>query len=107
MEYRIEIYTPAPKRVYGYYCLPFLLGDQMVGRVDLKADRKESVLRVVAAWREDRAVAGARRRSDDDIAAALTEELAGMTRWLGVDRIEVEPRGNLAAALSVAAAATG
>jgi len=100
MEYRIEIYTPAPKRVYGYYCLPFLLGDQMVGRIDLKADRKAGVLRVAAAWREDRAVAGARRRTDDDIAGALTEELAGMTGWLGLDAIEVAPRGNLAASLA-------
>ncbi len=96
MDYRIEIYTPAAKRVYGYYCLPFLLGDQMVGRVDLKADRKAGVLRAQAVWREEHAVRGARRRTDEEIVEALAEELGGMARWLGLDRIEVGPGGNLA-----------
>jgi len=100
MEYRIEIYTPAPKRVYGYYCLPFLLGDQMVGRVDLKADRKAGVLRVAAAWREERAATGARRRPDAEVAIALSRELTLMCEWLGLDSVEVEPRGSLAPALA-------
>jgi len=100
MEYRIEIYTPAPKRVYGYYCLPFLLGDQMVGRVDLKADRKAGVLRVAAAWREERAATGARRRPDAEVAIALSRELTLMREWLGLDSVEVEPRGSLAPALA-------
>lgn len=95
MDYTIEIYTPADKRVYGYYCLPFLLGDQIVGRVDLKADRKAGVLRVQAAWREERAVSGARRRSDREIAAALRTELDLMARWLGLDEVESVGRGNL------------
>lgn len=97
MEYRIEIYTPAPKRVYGYYCLPFLLGDQMVGRVDLKADRKTKLLRVEAAWREQRAVAGARRRTDADVVNALGTELDLMARWLGLDAVTWSGKGNLAA----------
>ena len=100
MEYRIEIYTPAPKRVYGYYCLPFLMGDQMVGRVDLKADRKAGVLRVAAAWREGHTVTGARRRPDAQIAIALSRELTLMREWLCLDSVEVAPRGNLAPALA-------
>jgi uncharacterized protein len=104
MEYRIEIYTPAPKRLYGYYCLPFLLGDQIVGRVDLKADRKARVLRVAAAWREDHAAAGARRRTDTEVAVALSSELALMREWLSLDAIDVTPRGNLAPALTQACA---
>lgn len=100
MEYRIEIYTPAPQRVYGYYTLPFLLGDQMVGRVDLKADRKAKLLRVEAAWREERAVAGARRRSDAEIARALGAELDLAREWHGLEGIVVAERGNLAAELA-------
>lgn len=99
MDYRIEIYTPAAKRAYGYYCLPFLLGDQMVGRVDLKADRHAGVLRVQAAWREPHAVPGARRRSDSEIATALAAELETMRGWLGLDCVAVEPRGNMSPAL--------
>lgn len=102
MDYRIEIYTPEPKRVYGYYCLPFVLGDQMVGRVDLKADRKARVLRVQAAWREPHAVRGARRRGDAEIASALAAELETMRGWLGLDEVAVQPRGNLSAPLAEA-----
>lgn len=103
MDYRIEIYTPAPQRVYGYYCLPFLMGDQMVGRVDLKADRKAGVLRVAAAWREERTAPGARRRSDAAVAAALAVELGSVAAWLGLGRIDVAPQGTLADALRAAA----
>ena len=99
MNYRIEIYTPAPKREYGYYTLPFLLGDQMVGRFDLKADRGARTLRVLASSREERAVSGARRRSDGEIAGAVVTELRLMAAWLELESVSVEPRGNLAAAL--------
>lgn len=102
MDYRIEIYTPEPKRVYGYYCLPFLLGDQIVGRVDLKADRKAGTLRALATWREERPVRGARRRGDDETAVALADELRTMAAWLGLEEIVVSPRGTLATALAAA-----
>ena len=93
--YRIEIYTPAPKRVYGYYVLPVLWGDSLAGRLDMKADRAGRLLLVQGAFAEPGVPAG-------PLAEALAPELHAMAGWLGLDDVSVGGHGDLALALRAA-----
>jgi uncharacterized protein len=90
MKYTIEMYTPAPKRVYGYYVCPFLLGETLVARCDLKADRDRRVLMVQGAFLEP-------GQDACRVVPGLTSELRQMQAWLQLDRIELAERGDLAA----------
>ena len=92
--YRIEIYTPEPKRVFGYYSLPILLDDALVGRLDLKADRANRQLLVQSAWREESPAGAA---ADPDRIADLVRAAAA---WQGLPTIRVRHRGTLAVELA-------
>ena len=92
MKYVLEIYVPPPKRRYGYYVFPFVLGDTPVARFDLKADRERRVLMVQSAFLER----GQKRR---EVVLDLADEIRQMQAWLRLDAIEVADRGDLAGAL--------
>ncbi len=93
--YRIEIYTPAPKRLYGYYSLPVLVDDALPGRIDLKSDRAAGVLRVQSAWVEPGASAGA-------MAERVAPALRAAAAWQGLGDVVVADRGDAAAAVRAA-----
>ncbi|MEO8162957.1 MAG: crosslink repair DNA glycosylase YcaQ family protein, partial [Ilumatobacteraceae bacterium] len=90
--YRIEIYTPQHKRIFGYYVLPFMLNGEVVGRVDVKAHRNERTLRVHGAYSE----VGVNR---GEIARQLAAELIEMAAWLNLDDVDIVARGNLSTPL--------
>jgi uncharacterized protein YcaQ len=95
-EYRIEIYTPEPKRTFGYYTLPILHNRDLVGRIDLKSDRQGGRLLAQASWYES-------KLNDREVAAtanALSKHLKTVQNWQGLNEIVVKPKGNLALELA-------
>jgi uncharacterized protein YcaQ len=91
--YRIEIYVPAEKRRWGYYVLPFRVGDRIVARIDLKADRKSGQLLVLHAHVEE----GTNR---DSACQYLATELHALKCWLGLEDVQVTPNNSFATQLS-------
>lgn len=95
-EYRIEIYTPEPKRVFGYYTLPILHNRKLVGRIDLKSDRQGRRLLAQASWHET----GMKDAEVRQMAKALTKHLKEVQSWQGLQETIIMPKGNLSLELS-------
>jgi uncharacterized protein YcaQ len=95
-DYKIEIYTPEPKRIYGYYTLPTLHKDKLVARIDLKSDRQNSSLLVQSAWHE----LGLSAKELSNLKKPLTKHLREIQAWQKLEAIEVKPKGNLGLELS-------
>ena len=96
--YRLEFYTPAERRRFGYYVMPFLSGDRLVARVDIKADRPAGTLHVLGAFAEPKIATAA-------VARSLAEEIERLARWLALERIAFGARGDLMTELLAAARA--
>jgi uncharacterized protein YcaQ len=90
-DYRIEIYTPEPKRIYGYYSLPTLHKDNLVARIDLKSDRQNKTLLVQSAWHEKHLTP----KEVEISAKAISKHLVEVRKWQGLESIEAKPKGNL------------
>ncbi len=90
-DYRIEIYTPEPKRIYGYYSLPTLHKDNLVARIDLKSDRQNKTLLVQSAWHEKNLTP----KEVETSAKAISKHLVEVRKWQGLESIEAKPKGNL------------
>ena len=90
-DYQIEIYVPEAKRKFGYYCLPILYRDQIVGRVDLKHDRKARVLEVKSLWQE-----GMSGKEQRQIGSLLATELNLAATWVGAEKVNPPEKGNWA-----------
>ena len=91
--YRLEFYTPAHKRVYGYHVLPFLYGTELVGRIDLKADRAAGALKIPALFSETEGFS-------PEVMSSLADKLIKLADWLGLVKIEVSRRGSLEKSLA-------
>ncbi|RZT62307.1 hypothetical protein EV140_0829 [Microcella alkaliphila] len=98
--YRIEIYTPAPKRQFGYYSLPVLIDETLVGRIDLKSDRQAGVLRVQSAWAEEGV-------DPDSMAERVAPVLARAAQWQGLNGVVVADWGNAIEAIRASVAREG
>jgi hypothetical protein len=91
-DYRIEIYTPEAKRKYGYYTLPILYRDRLVGRVDLKNDRKAKALNVLSLWSEP----WLSKADLKAITPELVKELKLAAKWVGAETLNPPSKGNWA-----------
>ena len=89
-DYKIEIYVPEPKRIYGYYSLPTLYKDQLIARIDLKSDRQNKALLVQSAWHETHL----ETTKIPTYAKAITKHLKDVQKWQGLERVESKGKGN-------------